>query len=176
MESIYLGGGCFWCTEAVFKIVRGVEKVTPGYIGGKTKNPTYKEVCAGNSGHAEVIECIFDEKIINLNEILEIFFATHDPTQLNRQGNDIGTHYRSSVFCINNKQKEFVEDFIKKINHLYDNKIVTEVSLNNAFFCAEDYHLDYYSKNHNAGYCQVIIKPKLLKFSQKFKNKLIANL
>ena len=176
MESIYLGGGCFWCTEAIYKIVKGVEKVTPGYIGGKTKNPTYQEVCAGNSGHAEVIECIFDEKIINLTEILEIFFATHDPTQLNRQGNDIGKHYRSSVFCINNNQKEFVEDFIKEIKHLYDNKIVTEVSLNNTFFCAENYHFDYYNKNSDAGYCQVIIKPKLLKLSQKFKNKLIEDL
>ena len=175
MESIYLGGGCFWCTEAIYKIVKGVEKVTPGYIGGKTNNPTYKEVCAGNTGHAEVIECIFDEKIINLHEILEIFFATHDPTQLNRQGNDIGTQYRSSVFCINNKQKEIVEIFIKELNHLYDNKIVTEVSVNNSFFCAENYHLDYYNKNSGAGYCQIIIKPKILKFSQKFKNKLLID-
>ena len=127
MQSIYLAGGCFWCTEAIFKSLKGVTKVMPGYIGGETSEPTYNIVCSGNSGHAEAVECYFDEKIISLNDILEVFFATHDPTQLNRQGNDIGTQYRSAIFCSSKTQKAEVESFIKSINPDYDNKIVTEV-------------------------------------------------
>ena len=172
MQSIYLGGGCFWCTEAIFKKVKGVKSVTPGYIGGRTNNPTYEEVCNGNTGHVEVIECNFDDKYIGLNDILNIFFSTHDPTQLNRQGNDIGTQYKSAIFCTNESQKIQVEDFIKSIEHLFSKKIVTQVSLSNNFFKAEDYHLNYYNLNMNAPYCQIIIKPKLLKFTEKFKAKL----
>ena len=172
MQSIYLGGGCFWCTEAIFKKVKGVKSVTPGYIGGRTNNPTYEEVCNGNTGHVEVIECNFDDKYIGLNDILNIFFSTHDPTQLNRQGNDIGTQYKSAIFCTNESQKIRVEDFIKSIEHLFSKRIVTQVSLSNNFFKAEDYHFNYYNLNMNAPYCQIIIKPKLLKFTEQFKTKL----
>ncbi len=172
MQSIYLGGGCFWCTEAIFKKVKGVKSVTPGYIGGRTNNPTYEEVCSGNTGHVEVIECNFNDKYIGLNDILNIFFSTHDPTQLNRQGNDIGTQYKSAIYCTNESQKVRVEDFIKSIEHLFSNKIVTQVSLSKDFFKAEDYHFNYYNLNMNAPYCQIIIKPKLLKFKEQFKTKL----
>ena len=168
MQSIYLGGGCFWCTEAIFKMVKGVEKVTPGYIGGNTSNPTYEEVCSGNSGHAEAIECIFNEDLISIKDILNIFFSTHDPTQLNKQGNDVGSQYRSAVFCKNNNQKVTVENFINEIQSFYQKKIVTEVILNSNFFKAEVYHIDYYRKNTNAPYCQFVIKPKLEKFKLKF--------
>ncbi len=173
MQSIYLGGGCFWCTEAIFNMVKGVEKVIPGYIGGKIENPTYQEICKGNTGHAEAIKCTFNEKVISLEDILSIFFFTHDPTQLNRQGNDVGSQYRSVIFCSNKKQKELVKDFIVSIKHLHENKIVTEVDINNNFFNAENYHLDYYNRNSNASYCQIIIKPKLFKFREQFKNKFI---
>ncbi len=173
MQSIYLGGGCFWCTEAIFNLLKGVDKVTPGYIGGEKDNPTYQDICTGKTGHAEAIECIFNENEITLIEILSIFFSSHDPTQLNRQGNDIGTQYRSAIFCINAEQKKQVESFIQSINHMYDNKIVTEVGLNKKFFNAESYHFDYFKKNINVPYCQIIIKPKLDKFKKQFKKKLI---
>ncbi len=163
MQSIYLAGGCFWCTEAIFKSLKGVTKVMPGYIGGKISEPTYNIVCSGNSGHAEAIECYFDEKIISLNDILEVFFATHDPTQLNRQGNDIGTQYRSAIFCSSETQRVEVESFIDSIKQYYNNKIVTEVHYNKTFYEAEEYHCDYFRKNINAPYCEIIIKPKLLK-------------
>tara|TARA_Y100001970_G_C14208695_1_gene845623 strand:- start:1221 stop:1685 length:465 start_codon:yes stop_codon:yes gene_type:complete len=154
-------------------MVIGVEKVVPGYIGGITKNPTYQEICKGHTGHAEAILCSYDEKKIILEDILDIFFSTHDPTQLNRQGNDIGTQYRSAIFCINNKQKSIVNSFIDGINHLHDNKIVTEVEINNNFFVAENYHFDYFNRNSENAYCQVVINPKLLKFKNKYKNKII---
>ena len=174
MQSIYLGGGCFWCTEAIFNIVKGIDKVIPGYMGGEKDNPTYQEVCSGETGHAEVIQCIFDEKIISLKHVLTVFFSTHDPTQLNRQGNDIGTQYRSIIFCANKKEKEIVESFIESIRHKYDKNIVTKVEINNKFFKAESYHLDYFNRNSNTPYCQIIIKPKLLKF-KKHTNKLIKS-
>jgi peptide-methionine (S)-S-oxide reductase len=170
MQSIYLAGGCFWCTEAIFKSLKGVTNVMPGYIGGETSDPTYNIVCTGHSGHAEAIECYFDERIIGLNDILEIFFVTHDPTQLNRQGNDIGTQYRSAIFCSSKSQKAEVESFIKSINPNYDNKIVTEVHDNKTFYKAEEYHCDYYKKNINAPYCEIIIKPKLLKLKNMHGN------
>ena len=163
MQSIYLAGGCFWCTEAIFNYLSGVKKVVPGYIGGETDNPTYNEVCRGGTGHAEAIECNFDEKIISLNDILEVFFSTHDPTQLNRQGNDIGTQYRSAIFCTSKKQKDEVEGFINIIRLNYEKKIVTEINNKSPFFIAEDYHLNYFKNNRNAPYCQIIIKPKLSK-------------
>ena len=169
MESIYLAGDCFWCTEAIFKSLKGVTRVIPGYIGGETSEPTYNAVCSGHSGHAEAVECYFDEKIISLNDILEVFFATHDPTQLNRQGNDVGTQYRSAIFCKNNDQKAKVENFIKELQGNYEKPIVTEVTINNDFFHAENYHIDYYNKNKNVPYCQLVIKPKLYKFQQKYK-------
>ena len=169
MQSIYLGGGCFWCTEAIFKMVKGVNNVLPGYIGGNIINPSYQEVCSGESGHAEAVECVFNETIIDLKEVLDIFFSTHDPTQLNRQGNDVGTQYRSAIFCKNNDQKAKVENFIKELQGSYEKPIVTEVTINNDFFHAENYHIDYYNKNKNVPYCQLVIKPKLYKFQQKYK-------
>tara|TARA_S200000501_G_scaffold368336_1_gene406030 strand:+ start:304 stop:831 length:528 start_codon:yes stop_codon:yes gene_type:complete len=169
MQSIYLAGGCFWCTEAIFNIVEGVEKVVPGYIGGESLNPTYEQICTGKTGHAEAIECSFDENKINLNTILQIFFSTHDPTQLNRQGNDVGTQYRSAVFCNDSEQKEVAEQFINNITKLYSKKIVTEVNIKKNFYRAEQYHLNYYIRNSNSSYCNIIIKPKLIKFKKLFK-------
>ena len=173
MQSIYLAGGCFWCTEAIFKQFRGIEKITPGYIGGHIKNPTYNIVCEGSTGHAEAIECLFNEDIISLQNILEIFFSTHDPTQLNRQGNDIGTQYRSAIFCSSKTQRVRAENFIKNIQLSYDKKIVTEVRDEEVFYKAEDYHCDYFNKNTNAPYCEIIIKPKLAKLKLLYGNKCI---
>ena len=169
MKSIFLAGGCFWCTEAVFSMVKGVEKVIPGYIGGKIDNPNYQMVCNGNTGHAEAIKCIFNELIISLDEILNIFFLTHDPTQLNKQGNDVGTHYRSAIFCKDKEQFNEVEKFMRSIQNRYDDKIVTEVSLNDKFYNAETYHFNYYANNKNAPYCQIVIKPKIEKLKKILK-------
>ena len=171
MQSIYLAGGCFWCTEAIFNQVKGINKIIPGYIGGKTLNPTYNMICNGNTGHAEAIECNFDEKIISLDDILEIFFSTHDPTQLNGQGNDIGTQYRSAIFCSTKLQKNKVDKFINSIQSNYVKKIVTEVKYGETFFKAEEYHFDYFKKNSNAPYCEIVIKPKLEKFKLIHGNK-----
>ncbi len=171
MQSIYLAGGCFWCTEAIFNQVKGINKIIPGYIGGKTPNPTYNMICNGNTGHAEAIECNFDEKIISLDDILEIFFSTHDPTQLNGQGNDIGTQYRSAIFCSTKLQKNKVDKFINSIQSNYVKKIVTEVKYGETFFKAEEYHFDYFKKNSNAPYCEIVIKPKLEKFKLIHGNK-----
>lgn len=169
MKSIFLAGGCFWCTEAVFSMVKGVEKVIPGYIGGKIDNPNYQMVCNGNTGHAEAIKCIFNELIISLDEILNIFFLTHDPTQLNKQGNDVGTHYRSAIFCKDKEQFNEVEKFMRSIQNRYDGKIVTEVKLNDKFYNAETYHFNYYANNKNAPYCQIVIKPKIEKLKKILK-------
>ena len=169
MKSIFLAGGCFWCTEAVFSMVKGVEKVIPGYIGGKIDNPNYQMVCNGNTGHAEAIKCTFNELIISLDEILNIFFLTHDPTQLNKQGNDVGTHYRSAIFCKDKEQLNKVEEFMRSIQNRYDDKIVTEVSLNDTFYNAETYHFNYYANNKNAPYCQIVIKPKIEKLKKILK-------
>jgi peptide-methionine (S)-S-oxide reductase len=171
MQSIYLAGGCFWCTEAIFNQVKGINKIIPGYIGGKTPNPTYNMICNGNTGHAEAIECNFDEKVISLDDILEIFFSTHDPTQLNGQGNDIGTQYRSAIFCSTKLQKNKVDKFINSIQSNYVKKIVTEVKYGETFFKAEEYHFDYFKKNSNAPYCEIVIKPKLEKLKLIHGNK-----
>ncbi len=171
MQSIYLASGCFWCTEAIFNSLKGVTKVIPGYIGGETPNPTYDIVCSGGSGHAEAVECSFDEKVISLKDILEVFFSTHDPTQLNRQGNDIGTQYRSAIFCTSKSQKDIVEAFINSIQLNYDKKILTEIKHNQTFFIAEDYHINYFKKNITAPYCEIIIKPKLSKLKLLYKDK-----
>ncbi len=176
-ETIVLGGGCFWCTEAVFQMLKGIISVTPGYSGGEKPNPTYDEVCSGTSGHAEVIKIEYDSDIISLNDILTVFFATHDGSQLNRQGNDVGTQYRSAVYYTNDAQKEIVEQFITDINASSDkgNPLVTEVSPLEAFYPAEDYHQNYYKNNSQQGYCQVIINPKLKKVQEKFANLLNNN-
>tara|TARA_Y100000746_G_scaffold176688_1_gene154227 strand:- start:6 stop:521 length:516 start_codon:yes stop_codon:yes gene_type:complete len=164
-SKIYLAGGCFWCTEAVFKRVEGVKKVIPGYIGGNIKNPSYKEVCSGRTGHAEAISLEFDKNIISLNKLLLIFFQTHDPTQLNRQGNDFGTQYRSAIFYTDLKQKKIIENIIKKLSQsIFKNKeIVTKTELAKDFFEAEKEHVNYYDLNSNQPYCQVIINPKIQK-------------
>ena len=164
-SKIYLAGGCFWCTEAIFNRVEGVKKVIPGYIGGNLKNPSYKEVCSGKTGHAEAISLEFDNNIISLDKLLLIFFQTHDPTQLNRQGNDFGTQYRSAIFYTDIKQKKITENIIKKLSEsIYKNKeIVTKIELAKDFFEAEKEHINYYDLNSNQPYCQVVINPKIQK-------------
>ena len=162
-EIATLGGGCFWCVEAVFERVEGVLSVKPGYAGGKTLNPTYKEICSGKTGHAEVAQIEYDSKMISFEKILEIFWKSHDPTTLNRQGNDIGTQYRSVIFYHNKAQKELAEISKKKVNasKLWKNPIVTEITKLNNYSDAEDYHNDYYKNNPNQPYCVFVIKPKL---------------
>ena len=164
-SKIYLAGGCFWCTEAIFNRVEGVKKVIPGYIGGNVKNPSYKEVCSGKTGHAEAISLEFDKNIISLDKLLLIFFQIHDPTQLNRQGNDFGTQYRSAIFYTDIKQKKITENIIKKLSQsIYKNKeIVTKIELAKDFFEAEKEHVNYYDLNSNQPYCQVVINPKIQK-------------
>ena len=174
MKTIYFGGGCFWCTEAIFQRVIGVKKVTPGYMGGTIKNPTYKEICSGETGHAEVVEVFYDNKIISFETLLSIFFSTHDPTTLNRQGNDIGTQYRSIVICDDKSEIKAVNLFIENLENekVFSSKIVTDVSLKKKFYLAETDHLNYYNKNKNQLYCRLVIEPKLKKFMSGFKNKL----
>ena len=164
-SKIYLAGGCFWCTEAIFTRVEGVKKVIPGYIGGNTKNPSYKEVCSGRTGHAEAISVEFDKNIVSLNKLLLIFFQTHDPTQLNRQGNDFGTQYRSAIFYIDLKQKSIIKNTLKTISKsIFKNKkIVTKIELAKDFFEAEKEHINYYDLNSNQSYCQIVISPKIQK-------------
>lgn len=174
LEVATLAGGCFWCIEAVFDELKGVEKSVSGYMGGTKNNPTYEEVCTGRTGHAEVINVYFDPKIISYEDILRVFFHVHDPTTLNRQGNDIGTQYRSAIFYYNNAQKESAKKIIEEIekSQLWDNKIVTEVTTFARFYPAEDYHQEYYKLNGRAPYCQFVITPKMKKFRTEFKDKL----
>lgn len=168
------GSGCFWCTEAFFLDVEGVEKVVSGYTGGKVKNPTYKEVCSGLTGHAEAVQITYNPKKISYDELLEIFWGTHDPTTLNRQGNDEGTQYRSAIFYHNDEQKTIAEDYKKKLDQsgAFDNPIVTEITPAATFYPAEDYHQNYYNLNGSAPYCSYVIRPKLEKFKKVFKDKL----
>ncbi len=170
MQSIYLAGGCFWCIEAVFLNIKGVDKVIPGYIGGTTKNPTYSQICEGNTGHAEAIKCIYNEEYIDLEKILEIFFLIHNPTELNRQGNDVGTQYRSAIFYTNENQYKIANNAIKKAQLNWKDKIVTELSNNLNFTKAEEYHHSYYSKNPESMYCNILIPPKIKKFKESFPN------
>ena len=173
-EIAIFAGGCFWCTEAVFLELNGVENVKPGYIGGKTVNPTYEDICTGTTGHAEAIKIIFDPSKISYGELLEVFFATHDPTTINRQGADMGTQYRSEVFCINSKQKEVALAYIKQLNdaNTYGKNVVTKVSDASTFYVAEDYHQNYYNQNKNKSYCTYVITPKIDKVRKEFKDKL----
>jgi len=168
-EVIVLGGGCFWCTEAVFKMLKGVEAVTPGYAGGEGV-PTYEKVSSGNTGHAECTEVVYDNKEIQLEKILTVFFASHDPTTVNRQGADIGTQYRSVIFYTTDEQRRVIENFITELNNSseFGKNIVTEVVPLDIFYKAEEYHLDYYNKNKNAPYCEIVINPKLEKVQKKF--------
>ena len=168
-ETVYLGGGCFWCIEAIFNQINGVEKVIPGYMGGKKEEANYKDVCTGNTKHAEVVKVVFDINIISFPKILEIFFYIHDPTSLNRQGNDIGSQYRSIIFYSSKNQLKVIENFLIKINNKFKNNIVTEINGLMEFFQAEDYHIDYYNLNKNQPYCNLVISPKVISFHEKFK-------
>ncbi len=173
-EIATFAGGCFWCTEAIFLELKGVEEVVSGYIGGTVKNPSYREVSAGTTGHAEAIQITFDPKLIAYEDLLEIFFSTHNPTTLNRQGADVGTQYRSEIFYHSEEQKKAAEDYIALIEKekLYDTPIVTKVSSAVVFYKAEDYHQDYYNQNKSQGYCQMVIAPKLDKLRKYYKSKL----
>ena len=174
LQTATFGSGCFWCTEAIFLNVDGVYNVESGYAGGKVKNPTYKEVCSGLTGHAEVIQFKYDPKVISYEELLEIFWKTHDPTTLNRQGNDTGTQYRSVIFYHNDEQKKTAEFYKNKLDeaHVYNDPIVTEIVSYPGFYKAEDYHQNYYNLNSSAPYCSYVIQPKLDKFKKVFKEKI----
>jgi len=177
LEIATLANGCFWCTEAIFQRLKGVESVSSGYTGGTIKNPAYREVITGRTGHAEAIEIKFDASIISFQEILDVFFSTHDPTTLNKQGYDTGTQYRSGIFYHSENQKEIAEKFIKVLNEakVFDNPIVTELTEFSAFYKAEEYHQNYYINNKTQGYCIAVINPKLDKFIKKYKEKLKTN-
>ena len=174
MEVATFGGGCFWCTEAVFSQLKGVEKIEPGYSGGEHENPTYEEVSAGTTGHAEVAQITFDPNVISFKEILQIFFSTHDPTTLNRQGPDIGSQYRSVIFYHNNQQKEISEQVIKELSEekIFDVPIVTQVVPLENFYKAEDYHKEYFKRHPEQPYCRVVIAPKVAKLRQLYLRKL----
>ena len=164
-EVAILGGGCFWCTEAVFEKVDGVQQVVSGYAGGKSKNPTYKEICTGLSGHAEVIKITYDSKIISYEKILDIFGDCHDVTTLNRQGADVGTQYRSTIMYLNASQKKIAKKWKEELTNRLTDPVVTEIVVAPVFYPAEDYHQDYYEKNPNQGYCNFVIRPKLKKLN-----------
>ena len=173
MATAIFAGGCFWCTEAVFANLRGVASVMPGYVGGTVPNPTYEQVCTGTTGHAEAIRIAFDPSEISFRELLTVFFATHDPTTLNRQGNDVGTQYRSAVFYVTDAQRDEARAFIKELeaSDLGGRPVVTEVvPWDGKFYEAEEYHREYYKKNPGAGYCQLIIEPKVEKLQETFAN------
>lgn len=167
-NSIYLGGGCFWCIESVYKKVNGIISISPGYMGGDTHNPTYEEVCEGYTNHVEVVKLDYN-KIITLDQILNIFFTVHDPTSINRQGADVGTQYRSAIFC-KQGERSFIVNFIQELESqsIFSDKIVTEVNDIQKFFIAEDYHHDYFTKNPGNAYCQAVINPKLNKLRSLF--------
>jgi len=173
-ETATLAAGCFWCVEAVFDDLKGVEDVVSGYSGGHTENPTYRQVCDGNTGHAEVAEIKFDSNVISFKDILRVFFSVHDPTTMNRQGNDVGTQYRSAIFYYNEDQKRDSEEVIKEITDegVYDDPIVTEVTPFEKFWPAEDYHQEYFSNNPNQPYCTAVVAPKVKKFRSKFADRL----
>ena len=174
LEVATLAGGCFWCLEAVFDELKGVESVESGYTGGKVPNPTYAQVCDGDTGHAESVRVTFDPQVISYHDLLTIFFAIHDPTTLNRQGNDVGTQYRSAIFYNNKQQKETAEKVIQEIMDasIWDNPIVTEVKPLDKFYQAEDYHQEYFAHNAFQPYCRVVIAPKVSKFRKQFTDRL----
>jgi peptide-methionine (S)-S-oxide reductase len=173
-EIATLAGGCFWCLEAVFDDLKGVESVESGYMGGKTADPSYEEVCSGQTGHAEVVQLTFDPKQVSFKEILEVFFVIHDPTTLNRQGNDVGTQYRSAIFYRSAEQKAAAEQVVGNIGaaKIYDDPVVTEVVPASKFYVAEDYHQEYFRRNPGQPYCAFIVRPKVAKFRKHFLEKL----
>lgn len=174
LELATLGGGCFWCIEPVFDELEGVEDVVSGYSGGDRRNPTYEQVCSGATGHAEVVQIHFDPARVSYRELLQVFFTVHDPTQLNRQGNDVGTQYRSVIFYHSPEQKQTAEAVIEELTAagLWPRPIVTELSPFKEFYPAEDYHQEYYRHNPQQPYCQIVVAPKVAKFRQKFANRL----
>ncbi len=176
-ESATLGGGCFWCLEAVFESVRGVDSVKSGYAGGHTENPTYEEVCSGSTGHAEVVQIAFDPSVVPYTQLLEIFFATHDPTTLNRQGGDVGTQYRSAIFAHSPEQLEAAKDTIRALDREgpWDDPIVTEVEPLSTFYPAEAYHDEYFRRNPSQPYCRVVIDPKVQKFRHGFAHLIVPS-
>ena len=173
-EIATLGGGCFWCLEALFNELKGIERVEPGYSGGSIPNPTYEQVCTGTTGHAEVVQITFDPKTIPFQDILEVFFSTHDPTTLNRQGADVGTQYRSVVFYHSPEQRAIIEETIQELDagDRWSDPIVTEVKPFEAFYPAEGYHQRYYEQNREQGYCRAVIAPKLAKLRKQYSAKL----
>ncbi|MEO0559610.1 MAG: peptide-methionine (S)-S-oxide reductase MsrA [Bacteroidota bacterium] len=173
-EMIVLGGGCFWCVEAVMKPLRGVESAVSGYAQGRVPNPTYREVCSGRTGHNEVVQVTFDPDVISLRDILTVFFATHDPTTLNRQGNDRGTQYRSGIYTHSDRQLEVAQAVRSELADVFDNPIVTEIEPLDTFYPAEDYHQDYFDNNPAQPYCAAIIAPKVAKLRAQFLDKLAA--
>jgi peptide-methionine (S)-S-oxide reductase len=174
LQTATFGAGCFWCTEAIFQTLKGVTKVTSGYMGGKKANPTYEEVCSGSTDHVEVIEVEFDSEVIAYTDLLLVFFKTHDPTTLNRQGNDIGSQYRSAIFYYSQEQKEqanlMIDELTKEL--VFDKQIVTAVEPVSEFYSAENYHQNYFNNNSGQSYCAFVIQPKLAKFAEKFRDKI----
>jgi peptide-methionine (S)-S-oxide reductase len=175
-ETAFLGGGCFWCLEAVFDRLAGVTSVESGYMGGKVENPTYRQVCTGTTGHVEIVRLTFDPDELSFHDLLEVFFTIHDPTTLNRQGNDVGTQYRSVIFCASEEQRRTAEQVISELNakKIWDDPIVTTVEPAGKFFIAEDYHQEYYANNSSQPYCQFVVAPKVKKFQQKFAHRIKA--
>jgi|AntRauTorckE6833_2_1112554.scaffolds.fasta_scaffold00357_18 peptide methionine sulfoxide reductase msrA/msrB len=175
IETIYLGGGCFWCIEAVFKMIDGVIEVVSGYAGGEKDNPDYQEVSSGETGHAEVVKVSFDRTIVSLEKVLDVFFDSHDPTTLNKQGNDIGTQYRSAIYCENEKQLDVAENYISKKQKEFKDPIITQTAVlekigTGKFYKAEDYHQEYFKNNSQQPYCQLVVAPKVEKIEKKYKN------
>ena len=174
MEIATFGNGCFWCTEAVFQRLDGVEKVVSGYMGGSLKNPSYEQVCSGTTGHAEVLQITYDPARVSYSELLDVFWATHDPTTLNRQGNDVGTQYRSVIFYHKDEQKELAQKSKKELDEAgaFGDPIVTIIEPASEFYPAENYHQDYFNRNGQQPYCNYVVRPKVDKFQKVFKNKL----
>jgi peptide-methionine (S)-S-oxide reductase len=175
-ETAYFGGGCFWCLEAVFDRLKGVTSVESGYMGGRVENPTYRQVCGGDTGHAEIVRVTFDPQEISYPDLLDVFFVIHDPTTLNRQGNDVGTQYRSGIFYASDEQRRQAERAIAELNasHTLSGPVVTTVEPADKFYVAEDYHQEYYVNNSQQPYCQFVVSPKVKKFQQKFADKVRA--
>jgi peptide-methionine (S)-S-oxide reductase len=173
-EMATLGGGCFWCLEAVYEELRGVERVESGYAGGATRDPSYEEVCSGSTGHAEVVQVTFDPAVVSYREVLEVFFAIHNPTTLNRQGADVGTQYRSAIFYHSPQQQQVAEQTIAEVNAaaIWDRPIITEVVPLETFYRAEDYHQGYFRNHPGQGYCQMVVAPKVAKFRKQFAGKM----
>jgi len=176
-EVATLAGGCFWCLDSVFRDLKGVENVESGYSGGQYPNPTYRDVCSGTTGHAEVVQITFDPNVVSFRDLLGVFFTIHDPTTLNRQGADVGTQYRSAVFYHSTEQRETAEEVIDELNrnHVWDDPIVTEVTAFTKFYPAEEYHQNYFARNPDQPYCQVVIAPKVAKFRKTYLDRLVKH-